>query len=34
LRLQRAGRAVQDVDALLRGFAIAAGTLLPCPATS
>jgi methionyl-tRNA formyltransferase len=34
LRLQRAGRAAQDVDAFLRGFPIAAGTLLPCPATS
>jgi len=34
LRLQRAGRAAQEVDAFLRGHAIAAGTLLPCPATS
>ena len=34
LRLQRAGRAVQDVDAFLRGYAIDAGTTLPCPATS
>jgi len=34
LRLQRPGRAAQDVDAFLRGYAIAAGTILPCPATS
>jgi methionyl-tRNA formyltransferase len=34
LRLQRSGRAAQDVDAFLRGYAIAAGTILPCPATS
>jgi methionyl-tRNA formyltransferase len=34
LTLQRPGRAAQDVAAFLRGFAIAAGTVLPCPATS
>jgi methionyl-tRNA formyltransferase len=34
LRLQRAGRAAQDLDAFLRGYAIAPGTILPCPATS
>ena len=34
LRLQRAGRAAREVDAFLRGHAIAAGTVLPCPATS
>ncbi|HEX7967397.1 MAG TPA: methionyl-tRNA formyltransferase, partial [Stellaceae bacterium] len=34
LALQRAGRAPQDVDAFLRGYPIAAGTVLPCPATS
>jgi methionyl-tRNA formyltransferase len=34
LRLQRAGRAAQDVHAFLRGHTIAAGTILPCPATS
>jgi methionyl-tRNA formyltransferase len=34
LRLQRAGRAALDVDAFLRGFALPAGTVLPCPATS
>lgn len=34
LLLQRAGRAPQDVDAFLRGFSIAAGTVLPCRATS
>ena len=34
LRLQRAGRAAQDVDAFLRGYAIATGTILPCPAIS
>jgi methionyl-tRNA formyltransferase len=34
LTLQRPGRAAQDVAAFLRGFAIAAGTELPCPATS
>ena len=34
LALQRAGRAPQDVDAFLRGHPIAAGTVLPCPATS
>jgi methionyl-tRNA formyltransferase len=34
LRLQRPGRAPQETEAFLRGHAIAAGTLLPCPATS
>jgi methionyl-tRNA formyltransferase len=34
LRVQRAGRAVLDVPAFLRGFPIAPGTVLPCPATS
>jgi methionyl-tRNA formyltransferase len=34
LRLQRAGRAPQAAEAFLRGHAIAAGTVLPCPATS
>ncbi len=34
LVLQRPGRAALDVDAFLRGYPIAAGTLLPCPATS
>jgi methionyl-tRNA formyltransferase len=34
LVLQRPGRAPQAVDAFLRGYPIAAGTLLPCPATS
>ncbi len=33
-RLQRAGRAAMDTDAFLRGRPIAAGTRLPCPATS
>ena len=33
-RLQRAGKAVMDRDAFLRGRPIAAGTRLPCPATS
>jgi methionyl-tRNA formyltransferase len=33
-RVQRAGRSAQDTDAMLRGFAIPAGTVLPCPATS
>jgi len=33
-RLQRAGRGAMDSDALLRGFAIPSGTVLPCPATS
>ena len=33
-RLQRAGKAVMDTDAFLRGRPIAAGTRLPCPATS
>jgi methionyl-tRNA formyltransferase len=34
LSLQRPGRAAQDVEPFLRGFAIAAGTVLSCPATS
>jgi methionyl-tRNA formyltransferase len=34
LTLQRPSRAAQDVEAFLRGFAIAAGTVLPCPATN
>jgi methionyl-tRNA formyltransferase len=34
LRLQRPGRASLDAAAFLRGFPIAAGTLLPCHATS
>ena len=34
LRLQRAGRAAQALDAFLRGYPVAAGTLLPCPATA
>ena len=34
LRVQRAGRGAMDTDALLRGFALPAGTILPCPATS
>ena len=34
LRLQRPGRGPVDADAFLRGFPIAAGTLLPCPATN
>ena len=33
-RVQRAGRAAQDTAALLRGFALPPGTVLPCPATS
>ena len=33
-RLQRAGKAPMAADALLRGRPIAAGTRLPCPATS
>ena len=33
-RLQRAGKAAMDGDAFLRGRPIAAGTRLPCPATS
>jgi methionyl-tRNA formyltransferase len=32
-RLQRAGRSPMDTAALLRGFAIPTGTILPCPAT-
>jgi methionyl-tRNA formyltransferase len=34
LRLQRPGRGVLDAAAFLRGFALPAGTVLPCPATS
>jgi len=34
LRVQRAGRAAVEVSAFLRGHPIAAGTVLPCPATS
>jgi methionyl-tRNA formyltransferase len=33
-RLQRAGRAAMEAAALLRGFAIPSGTVLPCPDTS
>jgi methionyl-tRNA formyltransferase len=33
-RVQRAGRGAMEAEALLRGFAIPAGTVLPCPATS
>jgi methionyl-tRNA formyltransferase len=33
LRVQRPGRAALDVPAFLRGHPIAAGTVLPCPAT-
>jgi methionyl-tRNA formyltransferase len=33
-RVQRAGRGAMDTQALLRGFAIPPGTMLPCPATS
>jgi methionyl-tRNA formyltransferase len=33
LRLQRPGRAALDTAAFLRGFALPAGTILPCPAT-
>ncbi|MBO0736895.1 MAG: methionyl-tRNA formyltransferase [Alphaproteobacteria bacterium] len=33
-RLQRAGRAPLDAPAFLRGYPIAPGTVLPCPATS
>jgi methionyl-tRNA formyltransferase len=34
LRLQRAGRGALDAAEFLRGFALPAGTVLPCPATS
>ena len=34
LRVQRPGRAPLDTPAFLRGFPIAPGTVLPCPATS
>jgi methionyl-tRNA formyltransferase len=34
LRLQRPGRALLEAPAFLRGFPIAPGTVLPCPATS
>jgi methionyl-tRNA formyltransferase len=33
LRLQRPGRTPLETPAFLRGFPIAAGTVLPCPAT-
>ena len=33
IRLQRAGRGAMDAAEFLRGFAIPAGTVLPCPAT-
>jgi methionyl-tRNA formyltransferase len=33
LRLQRPGRATLETSPFLRGFPIAAGTVLPCPAT-
>ncbi|MFI4947273.1 MAG: methionyl-tRNA formyltransferase [Alphaproteobacteria bacterium] len=33
-RLQRPGRGALDAEAFLRGFALAPGTLLSCPATS
>ena len=33
LRLQRPGRTAQDAAALLRGFPVPPGTILPCPAT-
>ena len=32
LQLQRPGRSAQPADAFLRGFALAAGTVLPVPA--
>src|SRR4051812_24835128 len=32
LKLQRPGKAAQSADAFLRGFALPAGTVLPCPA--
>ena len=34
LKLQRAGAKPTEAEAFLRGFAVPAGTLLPCPATS
>ena len=34
LRLQRPGRSALEAPAFLRGFPIAPGTVLPCPATS
>jgi methionyl-tRNA formyltransferase len=34
LKLQRAGRAPQEIDAFLRGYPLPRGTVLPCPATS
>jgi methionyl-tRNA formyltransferase len=34
LRIQRAGRAAMDAGALLRGFALPPGMVLPCPVTS
>src|SRR5207244_5345518 len=33
LRVQRPGRTALDTAALLRGFALPPGTVLPCPAT-
>jgi methionyl-tRNA formyltransferase len=33
LRLQRAGRGPAELEAFLRGFPVARGTVLPCPAT-
>jgi methionyl-tRNA formyltransferase len=34
LLVQRAGRGALDTAAFLRGFALPAGTVLPCPVTS
>jgi methionyl-tRNA formyltransferase len=34
LGLQRPGRSALDAEAFLRGYALPAGTVLPCPATS
>jgi methionyl-tRNA formyltransferase len=34
LRVQRAGRGAMETAALLRGFALPTGTVLPCPATN
>jgi methionyl-tRNA formyltransferase len=34
LRVQRAGRGAMETAALLRGFALPPGTVLPCPATN
>ncbi len=33
-KLQRAGKAATEADAFLRGFALPAGTVLPCPAVT